>query len=88
MNKKSAYGLAASVALGCIITLLSGSFKTPWIPIGVDVVYKGMPLPWIIQVIPRPGAVLWDGLAVDLAFWILTISIILMVAANFTKKTQ
>ena len=36
---------------------------------GVDVIMQGVPLPWMMQVIPMAGHVPWSGFITDLAFW-------------------
>ncbi len=75
MNRRMMAYLVVSVVLGVTIALLSGLFRTALSPLGVDVVLRGTPLPWIIQVIPRPGRILWENLLADVAFWIVIASL-------------
>lgn len=67
-----------SVVIGIAVTSISGLFKTPFTRIGVDVVQRWMPLPWIIQVIPRTGQIMWIRFLADFVFWTLT-----LLAASF-----
>ena len=69
----------ASVVVGLAITLLSWSFRPPLSRMGVDVVMRGVPLPWMMQVIPMTGHILWSGFLADLVFWAAVIFGILMV---------
>jgi hypothetical protein len=50
---------------------------------GVDVVMRGVPLPWMMQVIPMAGHILWSGFLADLVFWAAVIFGILMVMLHF-----
>ena len=60
----------ASVVVGLVIAFISGIFRAPLSRMSVDVILRGAPLPWIIQVIPRAGHILWVQLAADTIFWV------------------
>lgn len=64
--------LLLSVVIGIAMTSISGLFKTPFTRIGVDVVQRGMRMPWIIQVIPRTGQIMWIRFLADFVFWTFT----------------
>jgi hypothetical protein len=69
LKENGLVSLLVSVVAGVAITLISGLFRAPLSRIGVDVVSRGSPVPWIIQVIPRAGHVLWVQLIADAVFW-------------------
>ena len=69
MKEKWLFTLLASVLVGVVVTLISGLFRAPVSRIGVDVVLRGAPLAWMIQVIPRAGSVLWIRFIADAVFW-------------------
>jgi hypothetical protein len=71
LDRKFVILVPLSVVVGFMITWVSGFFMTPFVRMGVDVVHRGMLIPWSIQVIPRESTVLWSSFIVDLAFWIL-----------------
>ena len=73
----------ASLVVGLTITLLSWSFRPPLSRMGVDVVMRGVPLPWMMQVIPMTGHILWSGFLADLVFWAAVIFGVLMVMLHF-----
>jgi hypothetical protein len=50
---------------------------------GVDVVMRGVPLPWMMQVIPMTGHILWSGFLADLLFWAAVILGVLMAMLHF-----
>jgi len=78
-----------SVMVGLMITWVSGFFMTPLLRMGVDVVHRGMPVPWSIQVIPREGSVLWFSFVEDLAFWILIgFALSLLILHISTRRPQ
>jgi len=58
-----------SVVVGVTTTLISGLFLTPVARLGIDVIRWGLPLPWIMRVVPSESQVLWDNLVADFAFW-------------------
>jgi len=75
--------LLVSVAVGVVITLLSWLFRPPLSRMGVDVVTRGVPLPWMMQVIPMTGHILWSGFLADLVFWAAIIFGVLMAILHF-----
>ena len=77
--------LLISAVVGLAITLLSWFLRPPLSRMGVDVVMRGAPLPWMTQVIPMAGSILWIGLVVDLAFWAAVIFGALMAMLHLGK---
>jgi hypothetical protein len=71
------------VVVGLAITLLSWSLRPPLSRMGVDVVMRGVPLPWMMQVIPMSGHILWSGFLADLVFWVAVIFGIVMAILHF-----
>ena len=72
---------AFSVVLGVVVALVSGLFLTPQPHIGIDVVMRGFPVSWRLQVIPMPEQhILWDGLFEDIGFWVVIALVISSVA--------
>ena len=55
--------------------------------LGIDVVYRGLPLSWTMQVIPtRIQSIDWINLAVDAVFWVIITSIIVTSAVYLKTK--
>jgi len=83
---------AFSVVLGVVVALVSGLFLTPQPHIGIDVVMRGFPVPWRLQVIPMPEQhILWDGLVEDIGFWVVIVLVISSVAtylASVRSRTK
>ena len=83
---------AFSVVLGVVVALVSGLFLTPQPHIGIDVVMRGFPVPWRLQVIPMPEQhILWDGLVEDIGFWVVIALVISSVAtylASVRSRTK
>jgi hypothetical protein len=75
-----------SVVVGLAITLLSWFFRPPLSRVGVDVVMRGVPLPWMMQVIPMTGHILWSGFLADLVFWATVIFGVLMAMLHFGTR--
>ena len=70
MRSKLAVSSVISLVAGASITWISGLFRDPLMRMGIDVVQRGMPLPWSFQVIPQPMShILWDALLTDIVFW-------------------
>jgi hypothetical protein len=89
MKLRIILSLVASVFVGIAITLVSGAFQTPMGQLGIDVVYRGLPLFWTMQVIPtRIQSIDWINLAVDAVFWVIITSIIVTSAVYFKTKTS
>jgi len=86
LNGRMTASLIVSVTVGVAIALVSGLFRTALSRIGVDVVLRGTPLPWIIQVIPRPYHILWANLAPDVAFWVAIASLASVFVMHVTRK--
>jgi len=87
MKTKILTGLLASV-VGVVITLVSGFIQTPMPHLGVDVVYWGIPLPWIMRVIPTLLQTIdWLNLVADLVFWVIIVLIVSASAMYIAKKT-
>jgi len=70
LKEKWLVTLLGSVVVGVIATLISGFFLAPLSRMGVDVVLRGAPLAWMIQVIPRAGSLLWVQFIADALFWV------------------
>ena len=70
MNSQFAIAVVTSAVVGAVVTAISGFFMTPFTRMGVDVVQKGAPFPWVIRVIPMGDHILWDMFVADLAFWV------------------
>ena len=83
MNKKILLCVTVSIAMSVAITLISGLYLTPTLH-GIDVIYRGIPVPWIMTVIPRPGRIIWLAFVEDIIFWILITIIPLMII--FVRK--
>jgi hypothetical protein len=83
LKERIVQGFLVSLMVGLAITLLSWSFRPPLSRMGVDVVMRGVPLPWMMQVIPMTGHILWSGFLADLVFWAAAIFGILMVILHF-----
>jgi len=83
LKKTIVQAFLVSVVVGLAITLLSWSFRPPLSRMGVDVVMRGVPLPWMMQVIPMSGHILWSGFLADLVFWAAVIFGILMAILHF-----
>ncbi len=75
--------LVVSVVVGVAITLLSWLFRPPLSRMGIDVVTRGVPLPWMMQVIPMTSHILWSGFFADLVFWATIIFGVLMAMLRF-----
>ena len=88
MSMKLAIVVLLSATVGFMITLISGFFMTPFLRMGVDVVHRGMPLPWSIQVIPRSANVLWVSFVEDVAFWILIALAISALVQHFSTRKK
>jgi len=72
-----------SVVLGVVVALVSGLFLTPQPHIGIDVVMRGFPVPWRLQVIPMPEQhILWDGLVEDIGSWVV-VALVISSAATY-----
>ncbi|MGA2783117.1 MAG: hypothetical protein ABSF09_00260 [Candidatus Bathyarchaeia archaeon] len=78
MNKKVLLCVTISIAMSVAITLVSGLYLTP-ISHGIDVIYRGIPIPWIMTVIPRPSSIIWLAFVEDIMFWILITIIPLLI---------
>jgi hypothetical protein len=90
MNPNMKRATVLSVVLGVVVALVSGLFLTPQPHIGIDVVLRGLPFPWRLQVIPMPmQSVLWDGLLYDIVFWVV-IALAISAAATYlaSKRTR
>lgn len=90
MNPNMKRTMVLSVILGVVVALASGLFLTPQPHIGIDVVLRGFPFPWRLQVIPMPMQnILWDGLVEDIVFWII-IALAISSAATYlvSKRTR
>jgi hypothetical protein len=62
------------VVIGVAITRINGFVQTPMVPMAVDVVYWGIPLPWAMTVIPtRLRSVDWLNFITDLVFCVIII---------------
>jgi len=85
LKERIVRGFLVSVVVGLAITLLSWSFRPPLSRMGVDVVMRGVPLPWMMQVIPMTGHILLGGFLADLAFWAAVIFGVLMVMLHFGR---
>jgi hypothetical protein len=85
LKERVVRGFLVSVVVGLAITLLSWSLRPPLSRMGVDVVMRGVPLPWMMQVIPMTGHILWSGFLADLAFWAAVIFGVLMVMLHFGR---
>lgn len=72
-----------SVVVGVAITLLSWLFRPPLSRMDVDVVTRGVPLPWMIQVIAMTGHIFWSGFFADLVFWAAIIFGVVMAMLHF-----
>ena len=83
LKERIVQGFLVSVVVGLAITLLSWSFRPPLSRMGVDVVMRGVPLPWMMQVIPMTGHILWSGFLADLVFWAAIIFGVLMAMLHF-----
>jgi len=77
--------LAIAIAFGIIITWVSGFFRTPWW-MEIDVVRKGAPFPWIMQVLPRPSTVIWSGMIEDAVFWAMVSGLIAVMSLRIIRK--
>jgi hypothetical protein len=53
---------------------------------GIDVIMRGVPLPWMMQVIPMAGHVLWNGFITDLVFWVAIVFAVLTVILHFSTR--
>jgi ABC-type Fe3+-siderophore transport system permease subunit len=83
LKERLVRGFLVSVVVGLAITLLSWSLRPPLSRMGVDVVMRGAPLPWMMQVIPMTGHILWNGFLADLVFWAAVIFGIVMAILHF-----
>ncbi len=85
-TKPFVIAICSIVAAG-VITYLTGFVQTPLAHLGVDVVYWGIPLPWMSRVIPtRFNNLVWINLIVDLAFWIMVVLIASMLLYKMTER--
>ena len=85
MKSKFAIGVLTSAVVGAFVTAISGLFMTPFTRIGVDVVQKGAPFPWVIRVIPMGDHILWDMFLADLRIWFF-IALVSMVAIHASAR--
>jgi hypothetical protein len=79
LKSKIPLAVITSVVVGTAITAISGLFKTPLTRIGVDVVQKGMPFPWIIRVIPMGDFIIWNMFLADVVVWVLVALVISLI---------
>ncbi len=84
MNAKPVVVVFLSMLVGLAITWVSELFST----YSIDVVYRGIPWPWIIQVIPRAGHILWTNFIADAVFWILITFVISTLLMYLLTKSQ
>lgn len=70
MKTRLVLSVMISLVAGVSITSISGFFKDPLTRMDIDVVQRGIPLPWSFQVIPQQVShILWDALLTDIIFW-------------------
>jgi uncharacterized membrane protein len=81
-------GTLISIAVGFVITLVTGLFRTLGTQMGVDFVMRGTPFPWKVQVFPRPAYVLWLVFFADVAFWILVSLIVSIIVLSYLSRTH
>lgn len=86
MKSKFAIAVVASAAVGVVVTVISGLFMTPFTRMGIDVVRKGAPFPWVIRVIPMGDHILWDMFVADLAVWVFIALVVSMVAIHVSAR--
>jgi len=80
LKSNFAIGGVTSAVVGTGVTAISGLFMTPFTRMGVDVVQKGAPFPWVIRVIPIGDRILWDMFVADLAIWVFIALVVSMIA--------
>lgn len=88
MKSKFAIGVVASAVVAAVVTAISGLFMTPFTRMGVDVVQKGAPFPWIIRVIPMGDHIIWDMFVADLAIWVFIALGVTMVAIRPSARKR
>lgn len=88
LKSKFAIGMVTSAIVGAVVTAISGLFMTPFTRMGVDVVQKGAPFPWVIRVIPMGDHILWDMFMADLAIWVLIALVVSMFAIHATARKR
>ena len=88
LKNRAIVDLLVSAAFALAIVMISSLFNTPLFRMGIDVVRRGAPLPWIIQVILRAGQVIWSGFITDVVFWIVVIfAALTSVTHLYARKT-
>jgi hypothetical protein len=84
LNAKPAVVVFLSILVGLGITWVSELFSTQ----SIDVVYRGFPWAWIIQVIPRPPHILWTSFIADAAFWSVITYVIFTLILHVLTRSQ
>lgn len=87
MGEKILDAVLGSMVAGLAVTVISGLFRPLFSRIDIDMVRRGLPIPWLIQVVPRSAHILWPVFIMDLAFWIL-VALLVSVAVLYLGRTK